>query len=228
MSHVNLGEIFELILDWSEVWAILIPLFVLLFIQKKQPAFVRPIIVYLWLALAMNLLADVIGDFKRFLPDWLQSNNPLYNMHSIVRFACLSYFFINFKKSSPTNFKKIIPVVYALFIIINYSFFESFFNQRILSGGLFAVEAYLLLIYSMDYYLAQLRHDVQSFSSGKDFWIVTGLSIYVVVNFFLFLFYVPMIKENPALAGRMWNVHNVAYIIFCILIAKAFYVPTSN
>ncbi len=62
----------------------------------------------------------------------------------------------------------------------------------------------------------------------KDLCAVTGLSIYVVASFFVFLFYVPMIKENPELANNMWDVNNVAYIILCIFITKAFYVPASN
>lgn len=80
----------------------------------------------------------------------------------------------------------------------------------------------------MQYYLSQLHNEVERISDKKDFWVVTGLAIFVVINFFLFLFYVPMIEENPVLAGNMWNVHNVAYILFCILIAKALYVPDIN
>ncbi len=113
-------------------------------------------------------------------------------------------------------------------ITINFKYFENFNNPAHLSGNLLAAEAYLLLIYCMQYYLLQLRDEVDVISSGPAFWIVTGLSIYVVINFFVFLFYVPMIKQNPDLAEKMWNVHNIAYIIFCIFITKAFYEPYRN
>ncbi len=228
MKLLNFNKLLQLILDWSEVWAPLIPLFILLIVRKKQPFFLKPVIVYLWVALLINVSAGVIAGFKAFLPNWVQSNNPLYNIHCIVRFASFSYFFVLIKKSGATILKKFIPFLLVVFIIINFSFFESFFNPNNLSGSLLAVEAYLLLIYCMQYYLSQLRNEVEKISGKKDFWVVTGLSIYVVINFFIFLFYVPMIEENPALAGKMWNVHNVAYIIFCILISKAFYVPDSN
>jgi hypothetical protein len=213
-------------LNWSEVWATCIPLFVLLVVKRKQSSYLKPVIVYLWLALFINLVADFIADFKAFLPTWLHSNNPLYNIHSVVRFACLSYFFLLQKTS--IQLKKVIIVVFILFLISNFSIFESFFNPGYLSGSLLTVEAYLLLICCMQYYLFQLRHDVENILDVADFWIVTALSIYVVINFFLFLFYVPMISQNPQLAARMWDVHNVAYIIFCILIAKAFYVSDSH
>ena len=90
-------------------------------------------------------------------------------------------------------------------------------------SNLLAAEAYLLLIYCLLYYLSKLRAEDSDVSRGADFWVVTGLSIYVVVNFFVFLFYVPMIKFDSNLAERIWDVHNIAYIILCILITRAFY-----
>lgn len=85
------------------------------------------------------------------------------------------------------------------------------------------MEAYLLLIYCMIYYLEALKDDQKNLFLETDFWVVTGLSIYVVVNFFVFLFYQPMIDVDVKLAINIWNVHNIAFIIFCLLITKAIY-----
>jgi hypothetical protein len=222
-----MGKELQLIFDWSEVWTLLIPLFVLI-VNTKQPAFLKPVIIYLLLALPINLIGDIIADYKKYFPSWLQSNTPLYNIHSIVRFTCFCYFFISLKQPYFLQLKKILPLVSFLFIIVNFGFFENFFNVDSLSGNLLSAEAYLLLVYCMLYYLAQLRDETDKISGGPDFWIVTGLSIYVVINFFVFLFYVPMIKENPELANNMWSVHNVAYITFSVFIAKAFYATNSN
>lgn len=219
-----MNKLFQAILDWSEVWALLIPLAVLL-IRKKQPPVVKPVILYLGAALALNLFADIIADFKKIMdfPQWLQSNNPVYNLHSVVRFACFSYFFIAIEQRSFKTIRKLLPLVSAAFVIINFIFFEEFFFQDHLSGNLLSAEAYLLLIYCMLYYLAELKEEDDISASGAKFWIVTGLGLFVVVNFFVFLFYVPMLNENPRMAVEIWNVHNVAYIIFCLFIAKAFY-----
>ena len=216
------------LLNWSEVWGILIPLFTLLGFKKRQPNLITPIIIYLCLALLMNLLADLIADFKTVFPDFLKSNNPIYNIHSIIRFTCFTIFFTNIKKMGISKLKKVVIFTMCLFIIINFIFYENFFNYYILSGSLLALESYFLLIFCMEYYLSELNDEVENISDKKNFWIVTGLSIYVAVNFFIFLFYVPMIKENQLLAAQMWNVHNVAYLILCILIAKSFYAPVSN
>ncbi|HMH32683.1 MAG TPA: hypothetical protein VK543_06610 [Puia sp.] len=188
----------------------------------------RPVIVYLWAALLLNLVGDVIGDFKRYLPIWLRSNNVLYNIHSIIRFACFSYFFQLLGKSFRSTFDIIINLCAVAFVIFNFVQIEHFNNPLHLSGNLLATEAYLLLIYCLQYYLAKLKAETGEFGRDKDFWVVTGLSIYVVINFFVFLFYVPLLTENPDLADKMWNVHNLAYISLSIFIAKAFYGPARH
>lgn len=209
-------------LDWSEVWAPLIPL-IYYFFHRRQPAFLKPIIIYLFIAFFLNLAGDIIGDFKSVLPFRITSNNPLYNVHSIVRFICFSYFFIGLGQSDFTRLRLWIPWISLLIIVVNFSFVENFGNPDHLSGNLLSAEAYLLLIYCMLYYLSKLRNEDDHVTGGADFWVVTGLSIYVVANFFVFLFYVPMITFDPRLAERIWDVHNIAYIVLCIFITRAFY-----
>ncbi|MCW3110339.1 MAG: hypothetical protein JWQ09_4845 [Segetibacter sp.] len=224
-----MNKIIESILEWSEVWALLIPLLVLMF-TPKQPSFLKPVIVYLWFALLLNLLGDIIAGFKRtyHFPFWLQNNNPLYNIHSVIRFTCFSYFFISLKQPFFKILKKLLPLLSLLFISINFAFIDDFFDRNSLSGNLLSAEAYLLLIYCMLYYLSQLKDEDDIITMRPDFWVATGLSIYVVINFFVFLFYVPMLSQNLELAINIWTVHNVAYIILCLFVAKAFYATNRN
>lgn len=214
----------EYILDWSEVWALLPPLF-LLALRRKQPAYLKPVIVWLWIALVLNITIDTIMGFKQYLPNWLQSNNPLYNVQSLVRFVCFSMFFMRLPQEHFKAFRHWLVVLFSLFVIINFAYFENFLEYMHLSGNLLATEAYLLLIFCMQYYLAELKKDADEISGGADFWVVTGLSIYVVSNFFIFLFYIPLLDVNPQLSVNMWNVHNIAFIILCIFITKAIYGP---
>jgi len=217
-----MGDYFLKVLDWSEVWALMIPLAILLF-RRQQPAGLKPIIVYLWLAFFINVAIDVIMAINIYVPGANLSNNPLYNLHSVARFVCFSIYFIKLPHTSFIKFRKLLAVISAAFLVINFSFFENFFNFDSLSGNLLAAEAYLLLVYCMLYYLSELRDDSKNLFNGPDFWVVTGLSIYVVINFFVFLFYLPMIDVNVDLANNIWNVHNIAFILFCLLITKAFY-----
>jgi hypothetical protein len=188
----------------------------------------KPVIIYVWLALAINLVIDLIIPFKLYLPGWLQSNNPFYNIHSVVRFICFSVFFTQLPQPSFVTLKKSLAVLLVVFMLINFSLVDNFFNPDYFSGNLLAAEAYLLLIYCMQYYLSELSDDDKNLLDGPDFWVVTGLAIYVVINFFVFLFYVPMIYVDRLLAEEIWNVHNIAFIIFCIFLTKAFYGPFRN
>jgi hypothetical protein len=124
--------------------------------------------------------------------------------------------------------KKIIAVVFAVFFIVDFGFFENFFYPNHLSGNILSVESYLLLIYCMLYYLDALNDEDDTAFKGPVFWIVTGLSIYVVVNFFVFLFYVPMIAQDQMLALGIWKVHDAAYVMLCLFITRAFYVTTGK
>ena len=222
-----MNKFLQLALDWSEVWALLIPLVLLLF-KRERPHFLKPVIIYLWLALAINIIIDAIWVFKVYFPGWLQSNNPFYNIHSIARFACFSIFFMFLPQPSFKKLKILLVALLVIFVLVNFIFFENFFEPAYLSGNLLAAEAYLLLIYCLQYYLSELRDDSIAIFGGPDFWIVTGLSIYVVINFFIFLFYHPMLYFDPLLSVRMWNFHNIAFIIFCIFITKALYDTNRN
>jgi hypothetical protein len=75
--------------DWLEVWALFIPLLVLL-TRPNQPGYIRPVIIYVIIALFLNLLIDISWKFKPYynFPDWFRNNNHFYNMHSIAR-LCL-------------------------------------------------------------------------------------------------------------------------------------------
>ena len=213
-----------LALDWSEVWALMIPLSVRLF-HRQQPPALRPVIIYLWLGFLINIVIDIIMAINIYVPGQDLSNNPFYNIHSVVRFACFSFYFMQLQKKAFTRLKKWLAVSTIGFLVINFIFFENFFNPDSLSGNLLAAEAYLLLVYCMLYYLSELKNDDDNLFNGPHFWVVTGLSIYVVINFFVFLFYIPMLNVNETLAVDIWNVHNIAFIIFCLFITKAFYAP---
>lgn len=226
MMLLNISLI-ELILNWSEVWALAIPL-VVMFLKPRQPAFLKPVIIYTITAFFLNLFGNIIDVAWRRFPDWFNTNTLIYEVHSLFRFACFAYFFFQLKQPFFVSIKKTLPFIFIAFIFINFYFFEEFNYQGRISGNILTAESYILLIYCMLYYLSQLKRDVDVLSTTKHFWVVTGLSIYVVINFFVFLFYNPLFDEDKSLARMIWNVHNVAYIILSIFIAKAFYVPVRH
>lgn len=207
------------ILDWSEVWALVIPLFILA-IRPKQPVYFRPVIIYLWLSLFLDILIDIGYVYRGHVPHWLNPNNYLYNVLSIVRFICFSSFFILLRQPFLVTLKKILPVLSLAFLLINFIFFEDFFNPITFSSRLFATEAGLLLFYCLQYYLYNIQEEKISAQRQPEFWVVTGLSIYVIFNFLYFLFYTSLIANHVDFVVFMWNFHNISFIILCIFIGK--------
>ena len=213
---------FQKILDWSEVWALFIPLFFIFRYKLSSLQYIKPIKVYVVMALLLNIFIDVTMDFSGALklPQWLRNNNPLYNIHSITRLLLFSLFFIYLKQRQFDFLKKIIPILFLFFVFINFIWFERFI---FFSSRLHATESAILLFYSLQYYLYLLQDDQTSFKKEPSFWVATGLSIYVVINFFIFLFYKTLISESKEFAISIWDIHNISYIIFCIFLAKGFY-----
>lgn len=210
------------IFDWSEAWAPLMPLLVLLK-YRKQPSYFKPVIIYLVLALVIDLMIDAGWKLKPYVPAWLKDNNYLYNVHSVLRFICFVAFFEKLNQPFLLRFKKIIPYLSIAFLVINFYSFESFFQKDKFSSRLLTTEAGLLLFYCLQYFLYQQREERITVKQPPEFWVVIGLSIYVVINFFIFLFYSSLIdKKMWDTATALWNVHNAAYIVFCLFIAKAF------
>jgi len=227
-----MNKLLQYILDYAEVWALFIPMGVLLF-NRQQPKFMKPVIIYLWLALLLDVCIDTIMTYNDMNLGPLISNNYLYNLHSMMRFICFSYFFLLLDLSFYQKILRVLPFISVLFVVINFGFVkgENLFDFGKLSGNLLTAEAYLLLIGCIIYYLARLKEEVPVMSGGKGFWVITGISFYVVINFFVFLFYdaaFQLYKQTKdQLVNYMWNFHNIAYIILCIFLAKAFYVQNS-
>jgi len=215
------------ILDWAEVWAPLIPIIVLL-IYRKQPKGLEIVVLFTWITFFLNIAIDGIWIIRKYFGLGLQGNNPIYNIQSLVRFLCFSSFFINLPQKHFYWFRRILAGIFVLFFFINFIFLENFFNQAHLSENLLTTESYVLLAYCMQYYLAELNEDNDELTRQPNFWIVTGLSIFLVVSFFVFLFYTQLLRIDGNLSDNMWYFHNIAFIVFCIFIAKAFYDPSRN
>ena len=220
------------IIDYAEIWAIFIPLIVLAR-HRKQPDYVKPIIWYLWLALLLNIACDLISFLAiRFRnPEehkWWYSNTVIYNIHSIVRFALFSAFFLRLREFGRKWIWYASVVFIVATIVIELFSDDSIFNTKLINSSLFLTESFILLLLCMAYYLKAIRSSEVKLGKQKSFWIVTGIAIYCVVNFFVFLFYKPFVLELSPLAHGVWRLHNVAFVIWSIFTAIALYVSVRD
>jgi hypothetical protein len=211
----------QLIINWSEAWAPVICLITYLLCNKKT-AGASLLLVYVVAAIILNWLADFEWQCHYLMPRWLNSNNILYNIHSIVRTSVFATIFIRFaadKKEKLFNF--FLLLLYLLFALINFIFIQSI---MIFSSNLFSAEDIILLIMS----LRCLWH-IFSDANNKDylrrplFWIASGISIYEAADFFIFVFYSSLLHSQTYFAAHIWNMHDGFYVLFCLFLSKAIY-----
>lgn len=213
----------QTILDWSEVWALLIPLGVVLSGKRQSPAN-RPVIAYVIVALITNTACNIIWKADLLLYNSIPYNGFLYNLHSMVRFLMFDLFFGKLNQSYTSLLSWVVRSGFCLFILLNFGFYEKFYDDKSpFSSVLLSLESALLLILCLQYYFYKFTNEEDNSITQPDFWIVTGLSIYVTLNFFIFLLYDTISKYHIQFAIQLWNFHNLSYILFNLLLAKAFY-----
>ncbi len=226
-----MNSILKEILDWSEVWAPLIPLTFLLIYWNKT-AYLKPVRIYLIVALLLNLFTDVLWKLRDYKiidfaeDDFFYNNNFIYNLGSCVRFFLFAWFFIGLKQRFMHRIKAILPLAFLVFILINFIFYENFIpqgNREYFSSRLLATESALLLFYCLQYFIYLIIEEKQGkLSSKPGFFVTMGLSIYMAANFFIFLLWEYLVKQTKDFALGIWDVHNITFIIFCIFIAIQF------
>lgn len=214
---------FTEIIDWSEVWALLIPLTVLVCKRSVTQAAI-PLVIYTCIALVLNLLQDYIwkNQLVFFYSSQPGDNNIIYNIHSIIRLLLFSWFFINIKQPFQYKIKKIVPIVFVIITFANFVFLGNKFTN--FSSRLLGLEALGILYYCMVYFLNLLIDEAGiPYKKNATFWMVTGISIYVVINFPIFIFYKSFSETAQKFAIDIWDLHNITYIMLCFFLAKYFY-----
>lgn len=214
--------IFDTLFNWSEAWAPLIPLSILLFIPK-QPYYTKPVIVYLFLGFVFNTVSDIIWQRRALGLDLaISNNNPIYNLNSLCRFFLFMLFFVMLKLPFSPILKYMIPTLFLLFVVVDLLLWEDFMAKRI-AHNIHAAEAGLLMISSLLYFYYVMRNDIDNVTQTAAFWIATGLLIFVAVSFPIYLYYNDILDNYTRFTVNIWSVQKVGFILLCLLIAFGFY-----
>jgi hypothetical protein len=232
-------ETIKLILNWSEVWSPLVPLAFYIFLKPKA-RWIKPILIFLVITLIFSIAIDIIWYRKKLgINPWFEKNlwwwwdtdptgkkvfknNIFYNLNSFARLIFFSmffqYFYPVFKKLN-----RFVPWIFLILMIINYRWFD---NIKDFSSRQHSVEAAILLCYCLLYfYKATLDDNIESPYALPQSWLVSGLTLYTAINFFIFLFYkyLMSLPQFKIYAVEIWSVHNISFIFLNIFIATAFY-----
>ena len=218
----------KLLLDWSEVWALLIPIGVYWF-RRQQPGYMRPIIIYLFLAAFLNLFAEVMGflalKYRPPVSAWWYSNHPFYNAQIPIRFLFFLLFFYALNKV----YRLWVWVAFVLFLMGMFAL-EIFTNESVLSRTninvmLQVIAAFLLMLLCIFFYLRVLSTRMEQPFQSKSFYQVTAIAVYCILTLFVFLFYEDVeASGKPSDLMKFWDYHNGPFIISCIFTEIALYV----
>ena len=115
-------SIVQIIRDWSEVWALLIPLTIIFFCKPRGEQ-TKWLVFYIFIAFFLNTASTAMAQFYGQMPSWLKNNNTLYNIHSVVRVLFLGIYIITVRPYRHPAVLKGLFLVYILFVILNFSFF---------------------------------------------------------------------------------------------------------
>jgi hypothetical protein len=212
--------------DWSEVWALLIPL-ILLLVCKPKGNHLRWVIWYVVSAFIFNFLAVfTVEYYDLFISFWKWGNGLFYNLHSFVMVIFFSGYIINLRKYKYTLLLKSLVLIYLAYVLINFSFFESAVLK--LSTSHFTAGSIVLLILCLFYFLRSIMEESQNnWLKHPSFIICTAVCLYQAITFFIFLFIYPMFdktyNQDQSFAFLMMRIYQVIFVVFCVLLAFAFY-----
>lgn len=215
----------EIILEWSEVWALLIPLTIMI-LYKPLRAEMRPLFFYVCIGLVLNSVSTTSFYFHKSMPVWLKNNNIYYNLHSITR---VIFFGLYIYRVTPNKNRLVYTTlfsVYGIFVLINFVFIKSIF---FFSTWLFAAESIILIVACINFYLQTMKDESKTEWMKQPFFLVcTGVILYEAITFFIFLFIIPMANINPRFGLLSLKIYKITFVLLCILIALTIYKSQKN
>lgn len=225
----------QTIIDWAEVWALLIPLAVIIICKPGRDRS-KLLVSYVIAGFLLNFTATFLLDFYYLMPRWMYvdnrvNNNLLYNIHSFTRVCLLGWYVITIRSYKYPFILKTLYAAYILITLINFTFIETPFY---LSTRLFAAESIVLLVMCLFYIFRSIQDESQvNWLRHPSFLVCTGICIYEGITFFIFLFFYPLHSKNSAFANSAFaeatmRLYTVTYIVLCILLACALFKDRKN
>jgi hypothetical protein len=215
-----MGSIFQGIRDWAEVWGLFLPLAVMLVHRHTGPS-LRPVRYYVWIGLFVSLATTILYIYHYQLPRQLQNNNLIYNIHSTLRVILFSWFILQFRFGRPAFIQKTIVAGYFAFIAVNFLFWT---NPLHFSSIHFIAEGIALLSLCILFFFRTIRDESDvDWIKHPAFLVCAGISLYEAINFFIFLFFETLAKENLDFLRAAWTLHNLIFVVLCVMLALGLY-----
>ena len=232
-----LQQTYRYILDWAEFWTALIALWVY-WQHPNQPGWMKPLKYYLLISALLYLVIECFAplyEYKskfeavdRHHPQWWASNTPLYSYLSMTRFPLVLWLFHSMELIRKKGALICAAVYLSGLLLIELFSEDSIFNRYMINSMLLCLEAFIVLVLCMMYYIQLANSERVGWRKLKSFWVVTSIAIFFVINFFVYLFYRPLIEADSSWHTRIWDIVSYSCVISMICTIVALYAPGRN
>lgn len=208
------------IIRWSELWALLIPLTILRKYRVSNPE-LKPIILYLWVALPLNFLSLSISEFSDYIPAFLKNNNLFYNIHSVIRVVLFGTYISHTGLLKQQKLFRFVLPVYLLLALLYFCLRKSPLD---FSFEIYCIESVTMLGLCISYFLLSIRDESDTiWMDQTSFLLCAGISFYESMTFFVFLFFDALLRISMSFGETTMMIFSGAYSILCIIIAIALF-----
>ncbi|MBL7746809.1 MAG: hypothetical protein JNM19_05240 [Chitinophagaceae bacterium] len=206
--------------EWAEVWSLLIPLAILI-AYRPTHKLVRPVRIYLFVALFLNLAAIVLYAFHSYMPPFLDNNNIYYNLHSVARVLFFGWFIISIRPQKSMTPYKIGLVLYLGLILLNFVFLES---PLYISSRLHAAEGLILIVLCSSFFLYTMQDESDTnWVKHSSFFVCVGIGLYEVTTLFIYLFFYQLSSAHKEFGEVTMTIRKMCFVLLCLALGSALY-----
>lgn len=181
---------------------------------------------YIFLYLCITSASNIAS---RILAANHTTNMPLLHAYTVIEMFLFSIFFIQaFQSRQIKNYIRILIVLFPLFCLINFTYFQSIYQFNTYTRP---VEAIIIIILSLLYWFKQEKpeDDERQWSDVAENWIISGILLYFSSTLFLFIFSNYLYSKFSIEANKfIWNLHGGIVIFMYLFFAIAFFKSNKN
>lgn len=205
---------------WIEVWPYLLPLSIFFF-QRHKNKNTRLLFIFTCIAFILSLAGTITWRYAYLFPESFKNNNILYNAGSIVRTVFPALYILQLPSIKPLRYLWYIFSGYILFILLSFFFWDDIF---ILSTIQHSAESILILIFTISFYLHLIVDDEINLKSViAPLVFCTGISVYSSVNFFIYLFFYPVLNTDEHFSYKIYNASLYSLVFYWLMTGLAIY-----
>jgi len=220
-----MGQLFEFLFRWSEVWPWVLPL-AIFFICRVKDKSIRPLVWLSAISLILAFFAVYCQQYADQVPPKWRDNTGVYNLLSIARTIFFGYYLIRIPKMMQYRYPKYVLLFYIIGIAI---YFLNLGTLKGFNNIVFTIENFLLLVFCNTYFLGTIVDEDETLSISHPAFIVSAaMAVYGAINFFIYLFFYAIVAINMDIGILTMQVSKGTIIVLGLMLAIAVYLQRNK